>query len=532
MAPKIDSEVLQHDRASSKTGRAPQAAAALPGEVAAPTMPSGRAPWNHPLPPPRHPLTSLPMTSSTDSSVRHADSLLFPSIYILPEEVPRFYWELNALPISWHLAEEENIWYVYCVCLRPRVITQEAVAQLTPLPKAAKATSPELPPAQAASPFMSDGTLPTAIPLQLRWCDYPDAPDLSASKAARPSHSEIVAKAPRSELRGSMWPFDDSEDDARRVSRTPSPDSAYSPPPEFPQAGAYSSPTPPSTILYPVAHNKRGRMCNQSMPPPNKRPTHHSRPNPYKDIGLQGNATEGGSSSHKGSEIKSTGIPCNRNASGNRNASNAASASTNTRDNQERFIGVTARTHSHIFSFGCQCGDCINGMPPRTKAKDVHEEHIMHLHQQHRRMMKMHICFLTGGDLSRVTQELMISALNRDSVVDPPVVHSLPPPPSLPPPMAARPFSTGGVGSVPVAHRGFPPPSRDEISLMFQERTLQDIVRSGDLGDITLEESTSPTELAPFSVRSSNSPGGEPEQEPDDEAIPSITSPPGDIYLL
>jgi hypothetical protein len=67
---------------------------------------------------------------------------------------------------------------------------------------------------------------------------------------------------------------------------------------------------------------------------------------------------------------------------------------------------------------------------------------------------------------------------------------------------------------------------------MFQERTLQDIVRSGDLGDITPEESTSPTELAPFSVRSSNSPGGEPEQEPEDEAIPSITSPPDDIYLL
>ena len=66
---------------------------------------------------------------------------------------------------------------------------------------------------------------------------------------------------------------------------------------------------------------------------------------------------------------------------------------------------------------------------------------------------------------------------------------------------------------------------------MFQERTLEDIISSGNLGDMT-DESTSPTELAPFSVRSSNSPGGEPEQEPEDEAIPSITSPPDDIYLI
>ena len=81
---------------------------------------------------------------------------------------------------------------------------------------------------------------------------------------------------------------------------------------------------------------------------------------------------------------------------------------------------------------------------------------------------------------------------------------------------------------------------------MLQHRTLDDIINSGSLGVMTQDEldlmwpdRTSPTELAPESVRSSDSqfslgPGGEPEQEPQlqDEAIPSITSPPDDIYLL
>ena len=65
---------------------------------------------------------------------------------------------------------------------------------------------------------------------------------------------------------------------------------------------------------------------------------------------------------------------------------------------------------------------------------------------------------------------------------------------------------------------------------LLESRTLDEIIDS-DL--------TSPTEMAPESVRSSSSqlsqgPSGEPEQEPDmeDEAIPSITSPPDDIYLL
>ena len=135
-----------------RSGRVPKADAAQQARETPYTLPPGRAPWNYPLPPPPPPLPTPPAAEA--STVRQADGLLFPGVSILPHEVHRFYWEYNALPISWHLAEEENVWYVYCLCLTPRVITPEAVAQLTPPPKAAKATSPELPPAQAASHFM------------------------------------------------------------------------------------------------------------------------------------------------------------------------------------------------------------------------------------------------------------------------------------------------------------------------------------------------------------------------------------------
>ena len=580
MAPKTSREPQELGRVPYKTGQVPKASAAQQGGGASPTMPSGRAPWNHPLPPPRPPWQNT-YSTTPPHLFRQADALVFPGIYILPEEVPRFFWECNALPISYYFVEEENLWYVYCICLTPHVIAPGDEIRIIPQPPAALQSS-GLPPAQAVSPLMSAETPPTAIPVQtdssvpnappsphhsagaLRSDPYMDTPSLSPSQAASPSHSQTVPSSPRAQLRGSMWPFqDDSEDDRPMVRRTPSPVLApYSPPPEFSPTqefsplSAYSPPPPPqSGDIFPgwspVVRPKRARMGNQSLPPPKKLTltTEAARPPPNKqlavtkrtvkpctfsDIRLQGNATMGGSSSHEAeSPFDNRTIGRSRlQAPGNRNASNAASA-TQGQDNQDPAIGVTASTRPRvILPFGCPCADCYVGDPPRTKAKSMSDEHIMHLHEVHREQTRLRSMWRTGGRnaVRAAKPSMMIPVQNPDPrprIFSPHLrwAASLPPPGPPPPPLP-------------------PSPPQAESPLLLQHRTLQDIIDSGGLGVMTQDEldlmwpyRTSPTELAPESVRSSDSqfspgPGGEPEQEPPSGEIPSISSPPDDIYLL
>ena len=479
MAPKLSRDPQELGRAPYKTGSVPSASAAQQGGRAPPTMPSGRAPWNHPLPPPRPPWQNT-YSTTPPHLFRQADALLLPGIYILPEEVPRFFWECNALPISYHFVEEENLWYVYCICFTPHVIAPGEVIELTPQPPATL-HSPGLPPAQAVSPLMSAETPPIAIPVQtdpyvpnsppsphhsagsLRSDPYMDTPSLSPSQAASPSHSQTVPSGPRAQLRGSMWHFqDDSEDDAPRVRRTPSPESGpYSPPPEFSPTGAYTPPPPPQSgspvfrLIHPgwspEVPPKRAQMGNQSMPPPRKKAVtkHIVNPFRFRDICLQGNSIMGGSSSHDAESPFDNLTICRSSlqAPGNRNASNAASA-TQGQDNQDRVVGVTASTRSRLFSFGCQCADCVAGDPPRTEATGMSEEHIMHLHEAHRQVMRLRIMWQTEGrNAVRAAKHPMIPAQNRDPmpmIFPPDHLRWTVPPLHQDPPTTTSPLPTPG----------------------------------------------------------------------------------------